>query len=254
MRCAACCRLPRPARRRARPAAARWRSARPAGARADDAFVVQATSRAASGLCPDRRSPRSTRKPRRARRPHRRPRTGAPRSRPAEPMAVDIEQRRADLLPAALLAGGRRAGAALAAAPSSGINRYLATGGTILFDTREQASRRHGRSAAPRLGAAAAPARRRAQDPAAGAGAARSRADQILLSDAGISRPLDRRHSCGSSRSRTSVNDGVASVIVGGNDWAGAWAVDGQRPAALSPWCPAASRSARWPIASASTS
>src|SRR2546426_839453 len=28
------------------------------------------------------------------------------------------------------------------------------------------------------------------------------------------------------------VNDGVASVIVGGNDWAGAWAVDGQgRPA-----------------------
>src|SRR5260221_13275534 len=28
------------------------------------------------------------------------------------------------------------------------------------------------------------------------------------------------------------INDGVASVIVGGNDWAGAWAVDGQgRPA-----------------------
>jgi uncharacterized protein DUF4159 len=28
------------------------------------------------------------------------------------------------------------------------------------------------------------------------------------------------------------VNDGVASVIVGSNDWAGAWAVDGQgRPA-----------------------
>ncbi len=24
------------------------------------------------------------------------------------------------------------------------------------------------------------------------------------------------------------VNDGVSSVIVGGNDWAGAWAVDGQ--------------------------
>jgi hypothetical protein len=24
------------------------------------------------------------------------------------------------------------------------------------------------------------------------------------------------------------VNDGVASVIVGGNDWAGAWAEDGQ--------------------------
>ena len=28
------------------------------------------------------------------------------------------------------------------------------------------------------------------------------------------------------------VNDGVSSVIVGGNDWAGAWAIDGQgRPA-----------------------
>ena len=49
------------------------------------------------------------------------------------------------------------------------------------------------------------------------------------------------------------VNDGVASVIVGGNDWAGAWAIDEQgRPAFA--WCPAASRSARWRCGSASTS
>ena len=44
------------------------------------------------------------------------------------------------------------------------------------------------------------------------------------------------------------VNDGVSSVIIGGNDWAGAWAVDEAGPAALRRACPAASRSARSPI------
>ena len=50
------------------------------------------------------------------------------------------------------------------------------------------------------------------------------------------------------------VNDGVASVIVGGNDWAGAWAVDDQGRPAFRRACPAASRSARWRCGSGSTS
>ena len=49
------------------------------------------------------------------------------------------------------------------------------------------------------------------------------------------------------------VNDGVSSVIVGANDWAGAWAIDRQRADRFTRWCPAASSSARWRCASAST-
>ena len=69
-----------------------------------------------------------------------------------------------------------------------------------------------------------------------------------------LPRPLGRRRRSGSSAATDRVNDGVSSVIIGGNDWAGAWAVDDRRPAAASRSCPAASASARWPIASASTS
>jgi hypothetical protein len=58
----------------------------------------------------------------------------------------------------------------------------------------------------------------------------RSRADKIVLSATRISQPLNPDR-CGSNRSR-SRQDGVSSVIVGANDWAAAWAVDGQgRPA-----------------------
>ncbi len=51
------------------------------------------------------------------------------------------------------------------------------------------------------------------------------------------------------------LNDGVTPVVIGGNDWAAAWAIDDGRPrrccrsGAASP----ANASANWPIASGST-
>jgi hypothetical protein len=51
------------------------------------------------------------------------------------------------------------------------------------------------------------------------------------------------------------LNDGVTPVVIGGNDWAAAWAVDAQGQGDLSggPRALPANASARWPIASAST-
>ena len=57
----------------------------------------------------------------------------------------------------------------------------------------------------------------RHRDAAAGAGAARPRADQVVLPDARIPRPLERRQALGRAGDGR-VNDGVATVIVGGND------------------------------------
>jgi hypothetical protein len=56
---------------------------------------------------------------------------------------------------------------------------------------------------------------------------ARPCADQVLLPDAGFPGPLGRRYALGRA-GRGSVNDGVSTVVVGSNDWAGAWAVDSQ--------------------------
>ena len=114
-----------------------------------------------------------------------------------EPMAVDIESRRADFLPAALLAGGGGPAAALAAAVER-INRYLDTGGTILFDTRDGDEQTPGPYGG---GAVAAQRLRRLVDgvkmPPLVPIAARPCADQVVLPDARVSRPLERRHVVG---------------------------------------------------------
>ena len=90
-----------------------------------------------------------------------------------------------------------------------------------------------------------------------------ARADQVVLSAAHVPRPLGRRPALGRGRSardsdqragRRAASDGVSSIIVTSNDLAAAWALDDQRPAALSRSCPAARRSARWRSAPASTS
>ncbi len=49
------------------------------------------------------------------------------------------------------------------------------------------------------------------------------------------------------------ANDGVSPVVIGGNDYAAAWAVDAAVPSRPSPWCRAARNSASSPTASAST-
>ena len=55
-------------------------------------------------------------------------------------------------------------------------------------------------------------------------------------------------------RGEEHVNDGVSSVIIGGNDWASAWAVDSDRPPDVRGRARRRRTSARWPTASASTS
>jgi hypothetical protein len=112
------------------------------------------------------------------------------------------------------------------------INRYLQTGGTILFDTRDSGT----------------------QTPGAFGGGASSQAqlrrlvagvkipplvpvppDHVLTKSFYLLHEFPGRWNGGQlwiEPLEDRINDGVASVIVGGNDWAGAWAVDDQgRPA-----------------------
>ncbi|MGD9613875.1 MAG: DUF4159 domain-containing protein [Alphaproteobacteria bacterium] len=112
------------------------------------------------------------------------------------------------------------------------INRYLETGGTILFDTRDAGSATPGTFG----GAASSQAqlRRLAGDikipplvPVP--------PDHVLTKSFYLLHEFPGRWNNGRvwvEQVEDRVNDGVASVIVGGNDWAGAWAVDEQgRPA-----------------------
>ena len=121
----------------------------------------------------------------------------------AEPLGVDIESDELIFFPL-LYWPVTAEQAPPSARAAERINRYLQTGGTILFDTRDAGDATPGPfGSAAASQAAAAPAGRRHQDPVAGAGGARPCADQIILSAARVPRPLDRRRSCGSSRSRT---------------------------------------------------
>ena len=118
----------------------------------------------------------------------------------------------------------------------SRIADYMRNGGTILFDTRDLTlGAVRGADFARR--ADLAPADRRARPAAAGTGAGRSCADQGLLYPARFSRPLGRRQGLGrgaaaraqeAARTPARGGDGVSPVIIGGNDWAAAWAVDAQ--------------------------
>ena len=121
-----------------------------------------------------------------------------------------------------------------------------------------------GRGARRRLAGRAdlAPAHRRARPAAARAGARRSCADQGVLSAAGFSRPLGRRQSLGggaaaapipdASRAPARGGDGVSPVIIGGNDWAAAWAVDANGQSARRAGAGRRDASAKWRSASAS--
>jgi hypothetical protein len=108
------------------------------------------------------------------------------------------------------------------------INRYLETGGTILFDTRDSGEETPGP-----LGDAAAsqePLRRLARgikipplEPVP--------PNHVLTKSFYLLHDFPGRWDAGQvwiEPTEDHVNDGVASVIVGGNDWAGAWAVDDQ--------------------------
>jgi hypothetical protein len=112
------------------------------------------------------------------------------------------------------------------------INRYLGTGGTILFDTRDGDDQTPGS-----FGGAALSAQRLRRL----VGAIKIPAlvpippDHVLTKSFYLLHEFPGRWNAGSlwvEPVEDRVNDGVSSVVVGANDWAAAWAVDGQgRPA-----------------------
>lgn len=149
----------------------------------------------------------------------------------ADPMAVDIESD--DLIFFPLLYWPVTAEQnPPSPATAERINRYLETGGTILFDTRDSGEQTPG--AYGTAGFSQTMLRRLARGvkipplvPVP--------PDHVLTKSFYLMQEFPGRWNSGQvwiEPVEDRVNDGVASVIVGGNDWAGAWAVDSQgRPA-----------------------
>ncbi|HKS88842.1 MAG TPA: DUF4159 domain-containing protein, partial [Stellaceae bacterium] len=112
------------------------------------------------------------------------------------------------------------------------INRYLETGGTILFDTRNSGEETPG----PFGSAAGSQAQlRRLVAGVKIPPLVPVPPDHVLTKSFYLLHEFPGRWNSGQvwiEPVEDRVNDGVSSVIVGGNDWAGAWAVDDQgRPA-----------------------
>jgi hypothetical protein len=105
------------------------------------------------------------------------------------------------------------------------LNRFLATGGTILFDTHDQGGR---------TAFSAAATQQRLRRLAAGLNVpplVPVPPDHVLTKSFYLMQEFPGRWAGGTlwvEPVDDQVNDGVASVIVGGNDWAGAWASDGR--------------------------
>jgi len=111
------------------------------------------------------------------------------------------------------------------------INRYIETGGTILFDTREADENTpgpfgSGSRSAEQLKALVGGVKIPPLVPVP--------PDHVLTKSFYLLHEFPGRWNSGQvwvEPAEDRVNDGVSSVIVGGNDWAGAWAVDaGGRP------------------------
>ena len=103
------------------------------------------------------------------------------------------------------------------------INRYLETGGTILFDTRDGGERAFGN------GAAAQAQLRRLVAGVKMPALVPIPPDHVLTKSFYLLHEFPGEWDAGSlwvEPVSDQVNDGVSSVIVGPNDWAGAWAVD----------------------------
>ncbi|MGH7039985.1 MAG: DUF4159 domain-containing protein, partial [Stellaceae bacterium] len=106
------------------------------------------------------------------------------------------------------------------------INHYLETGGTILFDTRDGDSQTPG----PFGGAALMAARlKRLTAGIRLPPLAPIPPDHVLTKSFYLLHEFPGRWDSGTlwvEPAADHVNDGVSTVIVGANDWAGAWAVD----------------------------
>jgi hypothetical protein len=149
----------------------------------------------------------------------------------AEPLGVDIESDELIFFPL-LYWPVTTEQAAPTARAAERINRYLQTGGTILFDTRDAGEATPG----PFGSAAASQARLRRL-----VGAIKIPSLVPVAPDHVLTKSFYLLHEFPGRWTGAQVwiepvedrvNDGVASVIVGGNDWVGAWALDDQgRPA-----------------------
>jgi hypothetical protein len=143
----------------------------------------------------------------------------------AEPMAVDIEHDELIFFP---LLYWPVTGVQATPSPQAveRINRYLETGGTILFDTRDSGESTPGAfgsapQSAERLKALVGGVKIPALVPVP--------PDHVLTKSFYLLHEFPGRWNSGQvwvEPPEDRVNDGVSSVIVGGNDWAAAWAVD----------------------------
>ena len=217
-------------RRRAAPAAAAalmlaaLAAAAPTTARADDAFVVRATAqlRLAYVKTGDDEVDAESRAGLMGLGDALIRRTAV---NPGEPLAVDIETD--DLIFFPLLYWPVTADQPPPSpAAVQRINRYLETGGTILFDTRDGDAQSPG----PFGGAALAAGRLRRLT--AGINMpplVPIPPDHVLTKSFYLLHEFPGRWNVGTlwvEPADDHVNDGVSSVVVGTNDWAGAWAVD----------------------------
>jgi Domain of unknown function (DUF4159)/Aerotolerance regulator N-terminal len=149
----------------------------------------------------------------------------------AEPLAVDIE--RDELIFFPLLYWPVVSDQAPPPATAvERINRYLGTGGTIFFDTRDGDDQTPGSYGGATLSA------QRLRRLAGGIKVpplVPIPPDHVLSKSFYLMHDYPGRWNAGTlwvEPAEDRVNDGVSSVIVGANDWAAAWAIDGQgRPA-----------------------
>src|SRR6267154_3600471 len=149
----------------------------------------------------------------------------------AEPLAIDIERDELIFFP---LLYWPVVSTQTAASPKAveRINRYLETGGTILFDTRDADDQTPG----PVGGAAVSAQRlRRLVAGIKMPPLVPIPPDHVLTKSFYLLHDLPGRWNIGTlwvEPVEDRVNDGVSGAIVGANDWAGAWAIDAQgRPA-----------------------
>jgi hypothetical protein len=149
----------------------------------------------------------------------------------AEPLAVDIEKDELIFFPLLYwpVTGEQRPPSPQAV---ERINRYIETGGTILFDTRDSGEQTPGTYGTAAFSEALL---RRLVGGVKIPPLAPVPPDHVLSKSFYLMHDYPGRWNGGQlwiEPVEDRINDGVASVIVGGNDWAGAWAVDGQgRPA-----------------------
>ena len=149
----------------------------------------------------------------------------------AEPLAIDIERDELIFFP---LLYWPVVSTQTAASPKAveRINRYLDTGGTILFDTRDADDQTPG----PVGGAAVSAQRlRRLVAGIKMPPLVPIPPDHVLTKSFYLLHDFPGRWNIGTlwvEPVEDRVNDGVSGAIVGANDWAGAWAIDAQgRPA-----------------------